>query len=341
MERERFELKVGIFVFVAIAALGALVLTVSSQQEMFSRTYTLYCEFDQVAGLKNGAPVRLAGLDVGIVDGIEFPDEPGKKELRVRLQVRTEARNRIREDSKASIATQGVLGDKYIAVSLGTTGEPVAKNSLLPSEQPRDYAALVESAGETMAHVKSIAAKLDQMLTGDASEETKKSVTGFVGAATDMMNEIRTGDGLLHKLIYDPEAAKTLDNLHVASANLAAVTSDVRAGKGALGTLVADPETKEQLKKALAAMASFEKASADLAATSGSLRNVAATIERGDGTVGALINDPQVYDDLVALLGGAKRNKILRGVIRRTIEKNEKVDKTSAPVEEMKAPPKP
>lgn len=341
MERERFELKVGIFVFVAIAALGALVLTVSSQQEMFSRYYTLYCEFEQVAGLKNGAAVRLSGLDVGIVDGIEFPEEPGKKLLRVRLQIRTEARNRIREDSKASIASQGVLGDKYIAISLGTQGEPVAKNSLLPSEQPRDYYALVETAGETMVHVRSIAAKLDAMLTGDASEETKKSVTGVVGAVTDVVNEIKTGDGLLHKLIYDEEAAKTLDNLQTASANLAAVTGDVRAGKGAVGALVADPETKRDLQQALAALAGFEKATADLAVATGSLKSVAGKIERGEGTVGALINDPQVYDDLVALLGGAKRNRILRGVIRRTIEKNEKVEQTSAPVEEMKSPPKP
>src|SRR5688500_19159767 len=121
MNREKFELKVGVFVFVGILALGAMIIILGSKQDMFARQYPLWTEFKEVSGLAVGAPVRLAGVNVGIVDRIDFPQE-GKTDLRVLLMIRTDVRERIREDSRASISTQGVLGDKFISLTLGTTG---------------------------------------------------------------------------------------------------------------------------------------------------------------------------------------------------------------------------
>src|SRR2546430_14671322 len=118
MERERFELKVGIFVFIGIVMLGVIIVLLGSKQDLFAREYPLWAEFTEVGGLKPGAPVRLAGVDVGVVDAIEFP-KPGEKNLRVKMMIRTSVRSRIQTDSKASVSTQGVLGDKFISISLG------------------------------------------------------------------------------------------------------------------------------------------------------------------------------------------------------------------------------
>lgn len=324
IERERFELKVGIFVFVGIVALGALIIVLGSKQEMFSRQYALYTEFEQVGGLKQGAPVRLSGVDVGIVDGISFPDDPSSRKLKVRLLIRSNVRERIRQDSKASIANRGVLGDKYVKISLGTKGDPVRRGATIVSEKPADYMALADSAGDLLGRLTSIATKVDVLMSSSSGGEAVQSLGGVFASVEEILGEVKNGDGLLHTLIYDDEAARTFRELQTASANLAAITGEIRESGAA--KILADPKTKESLSKAMDAMANLEKASADGAVAAANMRSVMERIDRGEGTVGALINDPAVYDDLRSLLGGAKRNRILRGVIRHTIDKNEKID---------------
>jgi len=336
MERERFELKVGVFVFIGIIAFGALIIVLGSKQQMFQRQYPLYAEFESVSGLKQGAPVRLSGVDVGIVDGISFPDDETSRKLKVRLLIQNSVRDRIRQDSKASISTQGVLGDKFVKITLGTTGNPIAKNSTIPSEKPADYMALADSAGDLLGRLTSIATKVDVMMTQSTGGDAIKSLGGLFASAQDILEEVKTGDGILHTLIYDDEAAKAFKDLQVASANLAALSSELRDGKGVLPALFNDPKTKESLDKALASMANLDKASTDAAVAAASLRSIMERVDKGEGTVGALINDPAMYDDLMALIGGAKRNRILRGVIRHTIDKNEAVDEVPVKGEDKK-----
>lgn len=322
MERERFELKVGIFVFIGVVMLGVIIVLLGSKQDLFSRQYALYAEFTEVGGLKPGAPVRLAGVDVGLVDHIDFP-EPGKKNLKVEMMIKSEVRERIRQDSKASISTQGVLGDKFVAISLGSTGDPLARGATIESEQPADYFALLDTAGEATKNIASITKKIDDMLSSGAGGDAKASVSAALKNLSDVTGDIKNGNGLLHKLIYDKELAQTADNFRVASANLAAITNDVHQGKGAVGALF-DPKNKAAVDKLAQAADNFEK-------TSENLRAVSEKINDGDGTLGALVNDDGVYDDIRALLGRAKRNRVLRTVIRHTIDKNESIEKTSVP----------
>lgn len=336
VERERFELKVGIFVFVGIVSFGALIIVLGSKQQMFARQYPLFAEFESVAGLKQGAPVRLSGVDVGIVDSISFPDDETSRKLKVRLLVQSSVRERIRQDSKASIATQGVLGDKFVKITLGTTGKPVARGSTVPSDKPADYLALADSAGDLLGRLTSIATKVDVLLTANSGGDAVRSLGGLFASAQDILEEVKTGDGLLHTLIYDDEATRAFKDLQTASANLAALSSELREGKGALPALFNDPKTKESLDKALAAMANLDKASADAAVAAAKMKNVMERIDRGEGTIGALVNDPAVYDDLQALLGGAKRSRILRGVIRHTIDKNEEIAEVPVKGEDKK-----
>lgn len=336
VERERFELKVGVFVLIGVVAFGALIIVLGSKQEMFARQYPLYAEFESVSGLKQGAPVRLSGVDVGIVDAISFPDDLKSPKLKVRLLIRSSVRDRIRQDSKASISTQGVLGDKFVKITLGTKGKPVVKNEIIPSEKPADYMALADSAGDLLGRLTSIATKVDVMMTQSTGGDAIKSLGELFATAQDILEEVKTGDGLLHTLIYDDEAGKTLKDLQLASANLAALTEQMKSGDGAIPALFNDPKTKESLDKALASMANVDKATADAADAAAKLKSILERIDKGEGTVGALINDPAVYDDLVALMGGAKRNRILRGVIRHTIDKNEKIDEVPVKGEDQK-----
>ncbi len=332
MDRERFELKVGIFVFVGILMLGLIVVVLGAKQDLFSSQYRLYAEFEEVSGLKVGAPVRLSGVDVGTVDEIKFPDTKGEKKLKVRLQIRSEVRDRIRDDSKAEIATQGVLGDKYIGISLGTDGAPLAPGTVMASTPPTNFAGIIETAGKTMEHIESITGKVDAMVNPGTGEEAKKGIQNTFSSVAAILHEVETGTGLLHKLIYDKESGKLVDNVKEASANVAALTNDARNGKGVIPALLNDPKPKATLDHLAATAANLEK-------TTAQLNDVIGRIDRGEGTVGSLINDPGVYDDIRALLGRAKRNRILRTVIRHQIDKNENLPKATPVPSETPATP--
>lgn len=341
MERERFELKVGVFVFVGMVMLGIIISVLGAKQDLFARQYGLSAEFEDVNGLKLGAPVRLAGLDVGLVDRIDFPKTPGDHRLKVRLLVRTDVRDRIRADSTAEIATQGVLGDKYIAISLGTEGEPLRAGAVLPSQPPTNYASLVDSAGKAVDHIRSISAKVDAMLTPESGEAAKNGIQSAAASLSDILGQVKDGHGLLHELIYGDEGAslladagKTIADARVAAGNVSAVSADIRSGKGILPALINDPKQKETLDKLGVTVDQLQR-------TTARLDDIIARIDRGEGTVGALINDPGVYDDLRALLGRAKRNRILRTVIRHQIDKKENLPPGTVPLDEAKMPPSP
>ena len=167
----------------------------------------------------------------------------------MRLQIRNDVRDRIRQDSKASIATQGVLGDKYIAITLGTVGEPLATDAMISSQPPTDYAGIVDTAGRTMAHMESIAGKFDELFSPSPGDGTKKN------------------------------AQSVLQNLTASATDLRAATKD--------------------------------------------MRDIVSKVDRGEGTVGALINDPALYEDLRKLLGGAKKSVILRTAVRHAVSKND------------------
>ena len=95
---------------------------------MFESKTTLYAYFGDVSGLVQGAPVRLAGLDVGTVSDIEFA-EPPRSEARVTLKIKTRYLHRVRRDTVVLIDSKGLLGDKILNMTLGTPSSPEVRTA--------------------------------------------------------------------------------------------------------------------------------------------------------------------------------------------------------------------
>ena len=124
-QRERAQkLRVGIFVLVSLLAFLGTIYALGARARLFESRYTIYAEFTQVAGLTEGATVRLAGVQIGRVSDIRLSSEPGGK-VRVEMTVARQYANRIRKDSVARIATQGLLGDKIVEERLVRGRDPV------------------------------------------------------------------------------------------------------------------------------------------------------------------------------------------------------------------------
>ena len=139
MDRDRrLSLTVGAFALVSLAALAFAIVTLSTRSGVWAPRYRLVAYFDNVQGLIAGAPVWLAGRPVGRVESVSFGARPeGRSALRVVLQVDREVRERIRSDSVATIGTIGLLGDRYVEVSIGTAERAVRSRTARRSRPSR------------------------------------------------------------------------------------------------------------------------------------------------------------------------------------------------------------
>lgn len=296
------QLKVGIFVAVGLALLMTVIFMIGGERRFFSSTYTLYANFTSISGLRVGAPVQLAGLKVGYVDGIRFPDDPAIKKITVVLKIRSEYQQHIRQDSEATIETQGLLGDKYIYVSMGSDVQPVIPNKgVITAEETVSFFALGEKAGRIMDDIGEAAEALKDLLTSVKGKEGAGDLRASIASIRRMLEQVEKGKGLIHALIYDPNGERVVDALADTMDNIRdLVATAEEESQGELGGLIVN----------------MRHASDDL-------RKILGAVRRGEGTLGRFIYDPSVYEQLKSLLGRANRSKLMRAVIRSTLEQQD------------------
>jgi phospholipid/cholesterol/gamma-HCH transport system substrate-binding protein len=140
MKKNTLEMAVGLFMMAGLAAFGYLALQLGEVSLFSSSTkYIITAEFDNVAGVKKGAAVQIAGVVVGDVSGVELNED----DVAV-LSLRLDKRVKIPADSIASVKSQGIIGDKYIQLSPGADEEILAEGGVLTeTESAVDIEALI------------------------------------------------------------------------------------------------------------------------------------------------------------------------------------------------------
>lgn len=144
-------------------------------------------------------------------------------------------------------------------------------------------------------------------------EDTLGRLTRALAGLDDLVREAKEGRGLLHALIYDPQAAEILVRLDQTGQELEAFVRAAREGKGLVPSLLFNAEGAKVLEDVQAAAQNMRAVAADL-------QTITARLRQGEGTIGGLLEDPTVYEDLSALLRGANRSLLLKGLIRSTVE---------------------
>jgi phospholipid/cholesterol/gamma-HCH transport system substrate-binding protein len=122
MKKANLELVVGIFMLIGIVCLGYLSIKLGKMEFLGGDTYTVNAEFDSVSGLKQGASVEIAGVEVGRVDSIVFI--PDKGVARVNLKLNSGVK--LQDDVIAAVRTRGIIGDKFIKLKPGGSDRLVA-----------------------------------------------------------------------------------------------------------------------------------------------------------------------------------------------------------------------
>jgi len=168
--------RVGAFIVVSMAILAAGVFVIGSKQYLFSSTYQLKAQFDNVAGLDAGGDVRVGGVHSGTVRDIVLPHQPGEK-VTVVMDLGKSTHEIIKQDSVVSIETEGLLGNQYLAISFGSAGKAeVRDGDILASQAPLEMSDLlkktsgildtsqqaIQNATLATANLASISAKVDR-----------------------------------------------------------------------------------------------------------------------------------------------------------------------------------
>jgi phospholipid/cholesterol/gamma-HCH transport system substrate-binding protein len=310
-ERRRLSLVVGLFLLVALAVGAYALLSLGSSAGLLEPRYRLVTYFEDVQGLVGGAPVRLAGKDVGQVELVSFGTlDDERPPVRVVLQVERDVQDRVRSDSVASIGTIGLLGDKYVAISMGSSaGRVLEDEQEIASVSPIDLSMAVVRGTEAIDNVATLAEKLN-LVVGSFHEamggqRLADATAAAATAAEDLggvVRQVREGKGLLHSLIYDDYAGGEVASLSRSFARLEKILAEISEGDGLLHELVYTPADELELIR------EAERASARLA-------SALTKVDEGEGTLGLLVNDPTLYYDLKALAGGTRRSWILRSLV--------------------------
>jgi len=304
-DRNRSSLVVGSFALAALVALALAILSLSSQEGVFGGRYRLVGYYDNVQGLIPNAPVWLAGTRVGRVESVNFGTRPdGKPAVKVVLQIDHDVQERIRADSTASIGTIGLLGDRYVEVSLGSPDQPMLeKGAEIRIANPANLARVIDTGTMALDNIASLAKNLNTVVVGFQGDRGGKSLVSAVESVSEIVGEIRNGHGMLHSLIYDEHQGGGMQSLNQSLATFESILNEVATGNGLLHSLVYEPLTEQDV--VLEALDAGAR-----------LNSILAKVDTGEGTIGLLLNDPTLYEDLKRLVGGANRSAVVRTLIR-------------------------
>jgi phospholipid/cholesterol/gamma-HCH transport system substrate-binding protein len=350
----RREVKVGLFVILGLGLAMLAIFIIGSSRRLWEARVTYRTAFQDVAGLKPGAPVRMGGLDIGEVKRVGHDGDVEDSRIFVTMSVVKKEAQRIRADTVAHVAGKGLLGDKMIELSVGSPDLPhVAEGSLLPSEEPTDVFSAANKVAE--ATVKAIE-RIEPLAQQLGDPKFAEDIRGSASDLHSILGAVARGDGTIHRLFYDPAEAdqirealanvnQTSARLNATLANVQDLTDHLRQGPGIAHALVYDGEISQnaagavhELHEDLRAIREgnglahallygddpSQHVMANLNAMSDDLRTIVGNLKQGKGTLGALLVDPTVYEDIKSAVGNVERNEVLRALVRYSIKADEK-----------------
>jgi phospholipid/cholesterol/gamma-HCH transport system substrate-binding protein len=277
------ELKVGIFAIVVIILLSYMTFKVSSLGIAWKKGYRLYVTFDDVSGLDEKSRVKIAGVNSGIVENIILKD--GKAEITLLMDPQV----KIYDDAEASLRATGFLGDKHLQIFAGSSSRPLLKDGdIIEKIQPAfDINALANKLISTASYISELAQTV-QFIFGDIEKEALRESIHNLKALTENFNEILEEDKEpLHNVLVRLETftESLSDKGPEFISNLNKLAQDLRE-------MV--EENKGSLKEGIENIQKASKAAGD----------IADKLEKGEGTLGKLLMEDDLYTSLNSAVEG-------------------------------------
>jgi len=273
------ELKIGLVTVFAVVMAALLVFAVGGAGGFFWQRYPLKAHFPNIATVKSGTPVRVSGIEVGLVTAIEFSGSGADAVFEVARTVRP----LITDRSLAVIGAISMLGEGALDITAAPDGTPIADWGYVRTGiDSGSIAALTTTASASLSETQQLIADLragkgtlGRLVTDDGAYRETESL---IRAATRVAEAVQSGRGSVGRLMNDP---KVYDELAASTTALNTITGRLVRGEGSLGQLLHDP--------ALAQSAS---------AAASHLESITGRLARGEGSAGRLLTDQQLFDRL-------------------------------------------
>ena len=317
------QLRVGLTVLFASITLAVLIFLMSGTTGLFTPKIRLKSYFDDAQGIRNGAPVRLQGVDVGNVTAVRVVPNRQGTPVEVVMKVTTKYSFNIRKDSVTSMATAGVLGETYINIdSAHAKGPEAGDGDTLATRETTELQDVVRASQGTLQNLDALLKRTDRILafveSGQGSigkliydpnlyNQFAQTVTEF----KELVDQVRNGQGSLGKLLVTDEAY----NKAIAAVDKVNVLIDeLQQGKGTAGKFLKDPALYDNSNQAIA---NVKKLTDDINAGKGAIGKLAKDdvlaqkldntitklsmltdeLQAGQGTMGKLFKDPALYNN--------------------------------------------
>jgi phospholipid/cholesterol/gamma-HCH transport system substrate-binding protein len=322
------QLRVGLTVLFASVTLGVLTFLMSGTTGIFTPKIKLRSYFDNAGGLRNGAPVRLQGVDVGNVTGVRVVSDRPLTPVEITMKVTTKYRKNMRKDSVTAMSTAGVLGETYIDIdSSHAKGPEVGDGDVLATRETPDIQDVVRASQGTLQNLDALLKRTDRILafveSGQGSigkliydPQLYNRFADTVNEFKAIVDDVRNGQGSLGKLLSNDEA---YNKAMAAVDKLNAMIDDLQQGKGTAGKFLKDPalynnanETIANVKKltddinagkgAIGKLTKDEALAQKLDNTISKLSAITDRLEAGEGSAGKLFKDPSLFNNTDQML---------------------------------------
>jgi phospholipid/cholesterol/gamma-HCH transport system substrate-binding protein len=330
-EARSIEVKVGALILVSLAILGAFVLVMGGLS--FERTYPLYVDFDNPGGLLSGSAVRIGGVKVGSVKALEFlggkidPKTGRRVVVRAAIAVESKVADAIHSDADFYVTSQGVLGEQFLAINPGSPEKPaLPEGSEVKGIDPPRFDLFLAKAYELLEttvdaiknnketlvdildNTSGLLKGLNFIVTGNREriERTLANVEDITIEAKALTHDARVNYVDNPKVLATVDRISDLvDRIHEDSGPMLKDAREALANLNRVSSTVGSPEEQEKIKKTLADVAQLaERANA----TAADAQAIVTHIKSGKGTVGALVMDEEIYDDMQEMVRDLKHN---------------------------------
>jgi len=363
------DIKVGLFVVLSLAVLGVVVFLIGEERQLFDSHQEIKASFKDVKGLSRGSPVRMGGVDIGSVSNVGYSPDAKDDTIFVEMSIVDNQAERIREDSFAEVKDKGLLGDKMIVITVGSTDKkPIPAGGEVQTKESSDLEEIIGDLKSSVAGAERVIHNLEKTTEALADKTLHADLKKTMSHLGNIVQSMDEGEGYVPRLLKDKGEAErlsaTVSELKAAAGELnqllagaRQVVDRVRTGPGFAHEVLyeqsgsqalsqvghAADEVRQALKgvregHSLVHDVLYEEKSAEMVDSlnqaSRDLSLIVADVRAGKGTLGAFLVDPSVYEDIKMLLGNVGRNRSLKALVRYSIkqdEQNHRVIDTEAP----------
>lgn len=253
MDKTLANAKLGIFIFLGSALLVIGIFLLGNKDQLFASTFTVKAYFDNIEGLRSGAPVRFGGINVGAVKEIKILDDVSGR-VEVSMRIKTDIKRFIRENSFATIETEGLVGNKIVLLTMGSeNAEPIQDGGTIQSREPLGFTAVIEETQGILAYTKEMTKNLSEVMErinkGEGTIGKILNDEELYNAATDLT---KSADESLSNLTDDLKdvielfdrlgggVENVVNNINKVVADIDSLMNGVQEGKGLMGSLLTD-----------------------------------------------------------------------------------------------------